>query len=402
MISDLPRDVAEDVLSRLPVKSMKAVRFACKNWNTVSKSRRFRKRYLAEIKAASDFMVVMVMDFGLYLRSVNLHGIHKSLEPSINHQGKLFHLIDGVEIHKVCHCDGLLLCIPRDGTRMVVWNPYLGETRWFEPIARDPKLASYYAIGYDQSSKSSCRRNYKILRYFHTSGDRMRYEVYYFNRNDTIPITILSDWEVLYHARGASVKGNTYWFAQEKIPPDSEEISEIADFLVCFDFTTERFGPRLSLPIHSYVEDTVTLYSVRDEQLAVLYQPWNTHFLEIWITNKIEPNAVSWNSKVFLAVDMIPLLGFNFPCDGASFLVDEEKKVAVVIETAKEKEGRYAAYVIGEDGYFKEMDFGEASPNNLEYPPIIPYVPSLAQIKQRTGKKKKQIVKHPGTKAKKT
>ena len=46
MISDLPRDVAEEVLSWLPVTSLGRVRFACKKWNTLTKDEGFIKKHL--------------------------------------------------------------------------------------------------------------------------------------------------------------------------------------------------------------------------------------------------------------------------------------------------------------------------------------------------------------------
>lgn len=101
----------------------------------------------------------------------------------------------------------------------------------------------------------------------------------------------------------------------------------LPDFLLCFDFTSERFGPRLTLLFHSFV-DTVALSSVREEQLAVLFQKAGA--LKIWISSKIEPIAVSWN-KLFLAAD----IGFQFFRFGGSFFVDEEKKVAVVLDVAR-------------------------------------------------------------------
>ena len=56
---------------------------------------------------------------------------------------------------------------------------------------------------------------------------------------------------------------------------DSHAVSNRIVFLLCFDFTSERFGPRLPLPFHSSDEETVTLSCIRDEQLAVLYQPYD-------------------------------------------------------------------------------------------------------------------------------
>lgn len=60
--------------------------------------------------------------------------------------------------------------------------------------------------------------------------------------------------------------------------------------LLCFDFTKEEFGKRLDLPFESYLEeDTITLSWVSEERLAV-YESFK--YLEIWITNKIEPSVV--------------------------------------------------------------------------------------------------------------
>ncbi|XP_010466015.1 PREDICTED: putative F-box protein At3g17400 [Camelina sativa] len=225
MLSDLPRDLAEDVLIRLPMTSMRAVRSVCIKWNTLCKGRSFTKKHLAQAKAAatSEFMSVMVINNRVYLMSVNLHGIHNNVEPSISHLGKLVSLTnsdgDDYDISVVYHCDGLLLCITEDPPRFVVWNPYCGQTRWFEPIRRpNPR----YAIGYENSK--SCR-SYKVLRFCEPSPGYVRYELYYINSKSpsdimSIPVTIFPDWDIEFYARGVSLKGNTYWFAQENCVGD--------------------------------------------------------------------------------------------------------------------------------------------------------------------------------------
>lgn len=93
-------------------------------------------------------------------------------------------------------------------------------------------------------------------------------------------------------------------------------------FLLCFDFTNERFGSPLHLPFHSdCVFDDIVLSTVREKQLAVLFQ--NRYKLEIWITTKIEPNAVLWNK--FLSLDTENIIGSNILVIRKSFFVDEEK-----------------------------------------------------------------------------
>ncbi|KAG7577607.1 F-box domain, partial [Arabidopsis thaliana x Arabidopsis arenosa] len=393
MVSDLPRDLAEDVLLRLPMTSMRAVRSVCKQWNSLSKDFFFTKKHLAQEKAAAarEFMVVMVMDYRVYLMGINLH---KDVEETINCQGKLISLDDSnqVDISTVYHCDGLVLCIPKDCARLVVWNPYWGQTLWFKPssIRHEPHLYRY-AVGY-QNSKSC--RSYKILRFVEVCAESIvEYEINELNSNSWRVLDVTSDWHILFFARGVTLKGNTYWFAIEKYREGRSTVVEIPDFLICFDFTTERFGPRLRLPFRSYDEDTVTLSSVREEQLAVLFQREDNLHLEIWVTTKIEPEVVSW-SKLFLAVDMEPLTDFQFGVTGGSFFIDEEKKLAVVFDKDKDRDNvevqtprHNFAYIIGEDGYFRDVDLGETS-EVFDCPLGCLYVPSSVQIKQRVNKRK--------------
>ena len=180
-----------------------------------------------------------------------------------------------------------------------------------------------------------------------------------------------------------SLKGNTYWFSRERYPakPAVGEPFEVADFFICFDFTTERFGPRLSLPFHTGFECTVTLSSVREEQLAVLFNVDYLLRMEIWVTTKIEPEEVSWN-KLFLAVNMEPFLDFQFGMSQGSFFLDEEKRVVVVFDkdTDIQNPTREVAYIIGVDGSLKEAaDVRECADRHCGAF-LCSYVPSLVQL----------------------
>ncbi|KAL0676350.1 hypothetical protein Bca4012_004331 [Brassica carinata] len=294
---DLPRDLAEEGFSRLPVTSLRGARCTCKKWNTLTKDESFFKKHIAE-QASTELTVVMVIEFRVYLMSLNLHD-----RPSITCQGKLTSLdnSDRVDISLVYHCDGLLLCIAKDFASFVVRNPYTGQTLWLKPRT----------IGYVENSKSSCR---KILRFVDPLGNEfVEYEIYDLSSNSWRVLDVTSDWHIDFYARGVSLKGNTYWFSRERYPakPAVGEPFKVADFLICFDFTTERFGPRLSLPFHTGFECTVSLSSVREEQLAVLLQVDYLLRMEIWVTTKIEPEEVSWN-MLFFAVNMEPFLDFQF------------------------------------------------------------------------------------------
>ncbi|CAH8267853.1 unnamed protein product [Arabidopsis lyrata] len=245
---------------------------------------------------------------------------------------------------RVYHCEGLVLCTATDYTRLVVWNPYSGQTRWISVESRSVHhLLSWYAhaLGYDQS------KSYKILRFAHPPEDSSVHEIFKLNSNSWTVLDVTPDWRVWQSHHGLSLKGNTYWFATDK----------------------ESRG-------HMHA---VTLSSLREEQLAVLFQRNDTFEMEIWVTSMIEPNAVSWSK--FFAIDMEPLTCFRF-YDCGTFLIDEEKRAVVVFDEDNDAlpPTRDIAYVIGENGYFRQVDLGEITTNIDGHPLACSYVPSSVRI----------------------
>ncbi|KAG7582684.1 F-box domain [Arabidopsis suecica] len=381
--SDLPRDLAEEVLSKVvPVTSLRRVRSTCKTWNTLSKRRSFAKKHLAQARVTAakkkEFMMVMMMDFRVYLMRVNLHN---KVELCIKRQGTLIFpdASDQIYVRQVFHCDGLLLCILKDSPRLVVFNPYCGQPRWIEYTCNDDhRLGSYsFSLGYNSNTKSHKILKFIIILSFH---DVAEFKIYDFNSDSWRDLDVTRDWAINWYRRGVSLKGNTYWFAEETYSENPSQGDQ--SFLISFDFTRETFGPRLPLPFEWYPADGLSLSSVRDEQLAVLFQREDTLQMEIWVTTKIEPNKLSWGSKFFLSVDMRVLTGkdFMFWFSGASFFIDEEKKIAVVFNEGKDMMGRHnTAFIIGEDGSLKEVNLGESRNRNLQ-PLVCSYVPSSMQL----------------------
>ncbi|KAL1188474.1 F-box protein [Cardamine amara subsp. amara] len=269
-------------------------------------------------------------------------------------------------------------------TRLMVWNPYSGLILRIPPTQNFRRLDRYcYALGYgcDKSIKS-----YKILRFIdHDDGidNFVEFNIYDFNSGSWRVLDVTpQDWDIFFSHHGVSLKGNTYWFATEKY---SETKEEEDSFLVCFDFTSETFGPSLPLPLPFELydsEDTVSLSIVREEQLVLLHQPWDTLTMKIWVTTKIEPNAVSWNSHLFLTANIQQLIQPQFQFTDASFFIDEEKQVAVVSDKGKDVRcptPNNIAYIFGVDGSLKEVDLGECA-DELCYPRVCSYVPSLVQL----------------------
>lgn len=387
-MSNLPEVLKEEILSRIPVTSLRTVRSTCKNWNV------FSKHHLIGNAASKQFLGLMLIDYKVCSLSFNLQGIHKDdfVVPTINQVNIPNHMVVG----KIFHCDGLLLCVIEDNSSLVVWNPYLGQMKWIEVSNDSDREEDMYALGYDNNNK----RNHKILRivtdFEYSNG--LRYEIFRFNSNSWSFLDVEPNWNVWSdQCDSVSLNGNTYFLVQGNAYGDEEDEDiedyendeeESGNFLICFDFTKESFGPRLLLPFNPDVGETVTLSCVRDEQLALLYQSFKAiESIEIWVTNKIDPNAVSWSK--FLKVDITPLSGFPVNVNAESFFIDEEMKVAVVFDLHSQYQ---KAHIIGNDGCIKSVNMGRAPDVGNSYPlRFSSYVPSLVQlqINQPTGQQER-------------
>ncbi|XP_010487966.1 PREDICTED: putative F-box protein At3g20030 [Camelina sativa] len=386
MFSDLPKDLVEDILSRVPITYLGAMRSTCKRWNTLTK-----ERILWKTEGRHPFMGFMMMQYKLCSLRFDLHGTFNKIElvdTFIKEIGN--NLLNQVKVSKVFHCDGLLLCVTKeDNARLVVWNPYLGQTRWIQPLNAYHRADSY-AIGYDNNRKHKILR---FLNYYDRSVGQLilEYEIYDLSSNSWRVLDITTPTlEIEFYQGCASLKGDTYFFTKEKIVYDEAGDNynpEPHDCLLCFDFKSESFGQLLPLPFVHYLYDVGGLSSVGDEKLAALSQPKRSSKVEIWVTTMIDPNAVSWNP--FLKLDLGLFPHFNYL--GGSFFIDEEKKVAVVIDFhtygARIYEG--AACIIGENMKYvrrKRLGLGEArshiqgAVNFSEFACCSSYVPSLAQI----------------------
>ncbi|KFK34027.1 hypothetical protein AALP_AA5G092400 [Arabis alpina] len=375
-LSDLTDDLVGEILSRVTLTSLIAVRSTCKLWNALSKKLILGKR--AESRK-QQFLEFIKISSRVCSMKFDRKGIRNEEEEFIDPSTKQVSVFDGIRVSQIFCCDGLLLCVPMEEddsiTRVIVWNPYLGQIRWIEPRTKFGRYDGF-ALGFDNNG------NHKILRSVYERGICID-DVYDFSTDSWRVLDISPDSKELCFSNGVSLKGNAYLFDEELTTVETEEADTVeVDYLVCFDFTTERFGPRLSLPFHPPYPsiETLTLSSVRDEKLSVLYQHGNTFdIVEIWVTTKIEPNVVSWSK--FLRVDMSLINGLPDDFKARCFFSDEEKKVAVVFNGDPYRKTKTIACIIGEDGYFKSVN-GEEAANPWDYGPHVcsSYVPSLVQL----------------------
>lgn len=390
-MSNLPEVLVDEILSRVPITSLGSFRSSCKQWEALSMNHLLGTS-AEEATAMKQLLGFIIVDYKICSMKLDLHGIRSNDgDDFVDTSVKQVSNFAQIKISQVLHCDGLLLCVLRDNvkdSRLMVCNMYLGETRLIKPMSFLNRFhrSGVYAFGYDDSNKS---RNHKILR---NKSVGVGYEIYNFSTDRWRVLEATPDgYTQLGKKRSLSLKGNAYFFATEtysvrlEVGGDVEPMvsREAKEFLLCFDFTTERFGQPLHLPCHSEGggEDNVVLSCVRDDQLAVLHQSYNKS-IDIWISTKIEPNTVSWSE--FLAVDLMTLDGSPDDFRAGSFIIDEEKQVAVVFNQKTKNHAK--AYIIGKDGYFKSVNVGDAPPQYF-----TSYVPSLVDLKiNKPGKRKER------------
>ncbi|KAH0891496.1 hypothetical protein HID58_053925 [Brassica napus] len=203
-MADLPKDLVEEVFSRLPVTSLRGARSTCKNWNTLTKDESFFKNHIVE-QASTELTVVMVIEFRVYLMSLILHD-----RPSITCQGKLSSLDNSDR-----SVTATVYCYASQKTSLASLS---GIHTWAKPCGSSPEVLTldWTAIGYVENSKSSCR---KILRFVDPLGNEfVEYEIYDLSSNSWRVLDVTSDWHIDFYARGVSLKGNTYWFSLERYP----------------------------------------------------------------------------------------------------------------------------------------------------------------------------------------
>ncbi|CAA7018995.1 unnamed protein product [Microthlaspi erraticum] len=78
MISDLPEDLVEEILSRVPATSLKPLRSTCKRWKAFFKTPRFAVKHFRNAPKQSH--VVMLKDSRVFPTNVDLNVVPPSIE----------------------------------------------------------------------------------------------------------------------------------------------------------------------------------------------------------------------------------------------------------------------------------------------------------------------------------
>ncbi|CAF1860574.1 unnamed protein product [Brassica napus] len=119
--------------------------------------------------SAKEFPMFLNFDGYRFRKRFSLHRIHSIKDLTCIKEIAKLHI--PLDLLIVNQCDGLLLCLAKgEDDSLVVWNPYLAQTRWIE--LRNRRIeTNQYAIGYDNS------KNHKVLVLF---DNHLKHEIYDF------------------------------------------------------------------------------------------------------------------------------------------------------------------------------------------------------------------------------
>ncbi|RDX64035.1 F-box protein CPR30, partial [Mucuna pruriens] len=238
-MSDLPREVITDILSRLPVKSLLRFRSAAKWWRSLIDSQHFVTVHLRR-SLACNTRLILRLEWDLYETDF------PTVEVAVPLNHPLMCYSNNITL--LGSCNGLL-CISNVADDIAFWNPFLRQHRIlpYLPVPRrpDPDTALLAARVYGFGS-NSLARDYKLVRisYFvdlhhRTFDSQVRLYSLRANAWKTLP----SMPYALCCARtmGVFVAHALHWVVTRKLEPDQP------DLIIAFDLDLEIFQ-ELPLP----------------------------------------------------------------------------------------------------------------------------------------------------------
>ncbi|KAI3469938.1 hypothetical protein Pfo_026601 [Paulownia fortunei] len=230
--SSLPYDITENILCRLPVKSLLRFKTISKSWEATISDPGFARTYLQQSKNSTcQNLIVWHADGIKEAHVVKLENQKFRIESVIPYpQEKHLHHMG------ICYCDGLVLkrCGNLVNKMYMLWNPSSRTYKKFccpYPIARS--FTTVQGLCYDPSIQ-----DYKVV-----ITDMKRYAVFYCRNNYWTEMKETKEFscsDKLFKINGVSLNGAFYWALNTKRA--EEGFGRCSGFeIVCFDSRNEKF-----------------------------------------------------------------------------------------------------------------------------------------------------------------
>lgn len=313
----LPSDLEEEVLSRVPFRSLAKFRYVCKLWNSMILDERLILKNLSRMHMCYSGEHRFIITHDEFISSVSIEEQQNVVDPpSLMTEDLSLRRIRPdrpIKVYKIVHCDGLLLCVMDN--QLLVWNPLLKETRWVKCGSDFHEYDDAYSLGY----LSHC--DYRILRFRCASNSRNRpprVEVYQLTSKTWKVIDSISfDWVLRIPLSILSLRGTPYWIGLR---------DDHTAFIQSFDFAKERFQPIDHLPFKYDQLNPIVLETYKGDRLCVLEQCRETRKICIWVKHWL---LSSWTRLMVVAIPHFPLLHPPLSRVSPNFFVDKNGKLAI-------------------------------------------------------------------------
>ncbi|KAG7585342.1 F-box domain [Arabidopsis thaliana x Arabidopsis arenosa] len=302
----LPLDLEEEILFRVPPRSLLRFRSVCREWNTLFHNKRFINKNFA--CARPEFMLKTYSY--IYSISVDLND-----DPTINVRDLRFDHLHGRHYNLKGTCDGnFFLYDFHEGGGCVVSNPLLRQNKWF---AKAKNICGKY-MGYDGSRPE---KSYKIIGMWERhslDGITTTYLVSEFAANAYWKVTDHTSFyeEPAFRSDSSgnnrvSLNGNLYWTAHT-YPETGQYFIRMLDFSKEIEKSQKTF---CVLPCKKKKSTTHTrvLSMYKGDRFSVLEQSRKTREIEIWVTkdkigNGDDGDNVVWIKFMTVSIPDFPMV----------------------------------------------------------------------------------------------
>ncbi|XP_057432923.1 F-box/kelch-repeat protein At3g23880-like [Lotus japonicus] len=281
----LPFEIMEEILCRLPVKSLAQFCCVCKSWNSLISDRKFTKKHLYR-SSMNPTRHRLIFSPSRFLHFVRTSFPHAFISNHVTEDTvRLDHPLNNPYSDSIIvgSCDGIL-CITINPHDIVLWNPSIQKSKKLPTLEEPSYIRDYfnhtvYGFGYDHVAD-----NYKVIAVspyvceakIHTLGTdswRRINNFPYFSSEES----------------GKLVSSTLNWF------------SGVSLNIISFDLVKECCQ-ELSPPDYGGKHVIVTLGVLRD---CLCIFSYGFTFSEIWIMNEYG-NKDSW-TKLFSVPDSFDL-----------------------------------------------------------------------------------------------
>lgn len=210
----IPEELIEEILSRLPVRSLLQLRCVCKSWKSLISDSYFIKKHVMRAKQNTSLTHHRIIlssttaEFNLKSCSVSsLFNNPSTISEELNYPVKNKYRHDGI----IGSCNGLL-CFAIKTECVLLWNPSIRVSKKSPPLGNNWRPGCYtaFGLGYDHLSD-----DYKVVAVFcdprehHFSDTKVK--VYSLNTNSWKRIQDFPHGLTPFHDFGKFVSGTLNW-----------------------------------------------------------------------------------------------------------------------------------------------------------------------------------------------